>query len=116
MSAKKKNPLKDLDAFLKQEASSLVDPPKIQATSADTAQSEQLPPALAKEELIGHLLTYVRQSDEGVDISLRELILHTLEKKGIQSAGDKMLINTILYLSHQDNWKEVIKNYWASKG
>jgi hypothetical protein len=33
----------------------------------------------------------------------------------VPQAKDALLINTLLYLKHGDNWKAGIENYWKSK-
>jgi hypothetical protein len=113
MSAKKKNTLKDLDAFLKQEASSLVHPPKIEAITSPATPLPTEAQAPEAETIIALLEQLAAHQGHAFEKSFHQIIIQTLERTGIQSPGHKMLINTALYLSHQDNWKEAIRSYWS---
>ena len=108
--AKRKNPLKDLNAFLKQEAKSFVTPDKVDATASKAAEPAiAQPPAPA---LISHeqVVDYIAKLPKDEFFAL---IQEALEQKPISTARDKMLINTLLYLKDQTNWKENIKAYWS---
>jgi hypothetical protein len=117
--SKKKNTLKDLDEFLKQQAASLVSPPRL---------AENLPeePLLKESPVMGeHAATAERISEDLIRLSdvegknfrgtFYDLIIRTLEQLPDQSPSDKMLINTALYLKNPQNWKEAIRAYWRNK-
>ena len=126
MSSKKKNPLKDLSAFLShQEESTKVPKPK-RISEAD-AFLEKKPTQItnvgrpskieiaheATPESIVKLLTELSKKDEdSFRDELYEIITQVVGKLKESTSEDKMLINTTLYLSNQENWKEVIKEYW----
>lgn len=109
--AKRKNPLKDLDAFLKQEASSFVKPEKKESSPQDSVATEQ--PAIATtNEIITAIDQLAKKDQKQFREDFFEIIKSSLEHLDPQSAEDKMLINTILYLKDKDNWKENISSYW----
>lgn len=109
--AKKKNTLKDLDAFLKQEAKSFVQPDTVkkeeQASSPVIEQSAPTPVSIDDDLVIDFLAS--KESTE----DLYKIIQNAIEKSGKTSAENKMLINTLLYLKDKSNWKENIKAYWS---
>ncbi len=107
--AKRKNPLKDLDAFLKQEASSFVKPEPKQPDESITSGNTGLATA---DEIIEAIEALAVKDRETYRQELFEIIKASLEHLDKSSAEDKMLINTILYLKDKQNWKENIKNYW----
>ncbi|MBL6448185.1 hypothetical protein JMN32_17835 [Fulvivirga sp. 29W222] len=126
--AKRKNPLKDIDAFLKQESTSFVNPeeisPKKRKKDSDK-QEEESPtakPALkamkeqvSKEDIIAELHALANKEGDTFRPSLYEIIRKALESLEHSTAEDKMLINTLLYINDKANWKENIKNYWQTK-
>ncbi len=122
--AKRKNPLKDLDAFLKQEAKNFVQPNKVKETvqpekeipaPPTTAEVIPEPPkveptlSLSKENVV-EFMTNLSKSDHK---EFYKLVKSSIEKSGAKSSEDKMLLNTLLYLNDKDNWKETIKEYWS---
>ena len=125
MTAKKKNTLKDLNAFLKQEATSLVTPNKVAATETpettkkSTRKTPKTTPTRSTknkttaEGTITQQLKQLKQT-HGNDFmeKLYDIIIEATNLHGNQDAKDKMLINTLLYLKDQDNWRENVKNYW----
>ena len=115
MSAKRKNPLKDLDAFLKQEAASLVTPEKVETPAPEQVSAPVVPEKSAETSMaaiIQELKSRIQQQGEGFKAEFYELIQQVLESQQQLSSKDIMLINTLLYLRNQDNWKERIKEYW----
>ena len=114
--AKRKNPLKDLDSFLKQEAASLVTPEKLTTPAvppkSDVVEKEATVKAMDAEDVIAYLTNLYHQDPDYFRRTLHQIIQQSLEKTGHKSAHDKMLINTILYLDHPNNWKATIKQYW----
>jgi hypothetical protein len=119
--SKKKNTLKDLDDFLKQQAAILVSPEKLGdkvVTPVEpiktSKQLEDIPAEISFKKVIRDLGVLAKQ-DASFKTNLYDMIIETLEAQASTSAEDKMLINTVLYLKSGDNWKEVIKNYWSSR-
>ncbi|GCC53633.1 hypothetical protein SanaruYs_38780 [Chryseotalea sanaruensis] len=99
----KKNPLNDLDQFLKQEASSIVTPSSLSDRLKQNESATSAPVAGSIEE---QLLLMAKQ-----DASKFYDTLITVGEK-IGNEKSTMLINTALYLKHGDNWKEAVKAYW----
>ncbi|MBL3658550.1 hypothetical protein [Fulvivirga sediminis] len=117
--AKRKNPLSDLDAFLKQEASSLVNPEAIKnedENNATPAAEAKAPEKPSKELIIKLLLLLAEEEGAAFQDSFYEIIKSTQETLGLHSSEDKMLMNTILYLKNKPNWKESIADYWGKLG
>ncbi|WP_333820923.1 hypothetical protein [Ohtaekwangia sp.] len=140
--SKKKNTLKDLDDFLKQQAATLVSPAKLSdqietpppaaPTSAPVAPevtpasaTEQAP--VAAQAAPAHVVSEISNSSilesikalaekEGTTVrkKLYDIILQSVAHQSL-SAEDTMLINTILYLKSGDDWKEVIREYWKKR-
>jgi hypothetical protein len=108
--SKNKNPLKDLDLFLKQQAASFVNPTplseKIQIeTQSETSKSDTT--QSSSEESI--LQTMERLMDQNPS-ALYDMLIKAAEKKN--SAERTMLINTALYLKNTSNWQQSIREYW----
>ncbi len=117
--SKKKNTLKDLDDFLKQQAATLVPPTplreKIVTDAAPDPVEVVTTSTLSTETLLAQLKELAKNNDQNFSTTFYTLILETLEAKTSTSAADKLLINTVLYLKSGDNWKEVIRQYWKNK-
>lgn len=126
--AKRKNPLKDIDAFLKQESTSFVDPekisPKKEKKASDKKEQASLPSEdtskvkgeqVSKDVIIAELHTLAHKEGETFRASFYNIIRETLEGLDYSTAEDKMLINTLLYINDKNNWKENIKSYWQNK-
>ncbi|MFN3841380.1 MAG: hypothetical protein ACK4RF_11815 [Cyclobacteriaceae bacterium] len=103
--SRNKNPLKDLDLFLKQQAASFVSPTPLSERIMEPAQPATTP----SENLIDNL-SKLAESDRN---QFLDLIIQAAEK--LSSAENAMLINTALYLKNGDNWKEAIRQYWQNK-
>jgi len=120
--SKKKNTLKDLDDFLKQQAAVLVAPTPLSETIRESIppEAEQ---ALLKERKteisVAKILDDLTALSEKEGPSFRkkfyDLIIQSVESQKISTAEDKMLINTALYLKSGDRWKETIRAYWKGK-
>lgn len=114
--AKRKNPLKDLDAFLKQEAKTFVQPDKLAANPiqeepiASSKKEANTDHQIVNEETVIEFLSNLKNSDNH---SFYEVLKLAAEKSGLESSENKMLVNTILYLQNKEDWKEVIKDYWS---
>jgi hypothetical protein len=127
--SKKKNTLKDLDEFLKQQAATLVSPvqlsEKIEASEVVRESPAPIPsPAtttIAHEDvsastLLRDLNTLAAKEGSSYRKKFYDLIIQSLENQNQSLPEDKMLINTALYLKSGDNWKDAIRNYWRSVG
>jgi hypothetical protein len=125
--SKKKNTLKDLDEFLKQQAATLVspsrlsDPPSLPAKEQAPAKEEPVtaprqPGATVSAETLLQDLQHLAKSDARLlRNQLYDLIISAVEAQNQYSAEDRMLINTALYLKGGDQWKNVIREYWKNK-
>jgi hypothetical protein len=110
--SKKKNTLQDLNAFLKQQAASLVTPNALSDTVQIKSESVAVETthAVAKAtELSGHLGS---KQDPAFRKKLYDFIIDSLEGQNDSLPEDKMLINTALYLKGGSDWKNVIRQYW----
>jgi len=129
MSAKRKNPLKDLSAFLAhQEAASKVPQPK--SVQEAEAFLEKKPTQIADvgrpskiavaheanaESIINLLSELSKKNEDNFRDELYNIITQVVGNLKQSTSEDKMLINTALYLANQNNWKEVVKEYWDNK-
>ena len=124
--SKKKNTLKDLDDFLKQQAASLVQPTplseKVEAeevhkpTSSRPAKPvEPEAELISTETILQDLKTLSKQEGSAFRSKFYDLIIHSLESQPGSQPEDKMLINTALYLKSGGQWKEAIRAYWKNK-
>lgn len=104
--SKNKNPLKDLDLFLKQQAASFVNPIPL---SERVVSPSATPARETTDDLITRLSALARHDRE----KFLDLIIQAAEKD--QSPGSTMLINTALYLKSGANWKEAVRQYWQNK-
>lgn len=119
--SKKKNTLKDLDEFLKQQAASIVEPARL----SDEVSAKEIPSKdeslivktddINLEEINDRLKNLSEQSGISFRENLYDFIIHSLESLDHSQPEDKMLINTALYLKSGDQWKEVIRQYWRKK-
>lgn len=122
--SKRKNPLQNLDDFLKQEATSLVSPKKF---GEPKKEKQPAPPESVAEELKPtpvrpadvtpeNIAELIRKLADKNNLSMRdqflELAQYILENHTAGNAKDKMLINTILILKYPENWREKIEEYW----
>ena len=140
--SKKKNTLKDLDEFLKQQAATLVTPVKLSEKfeSAPEQKKEEstppIPPPLSQasekqieqtlsdlkanalvtpEKVLNDLQELAKREGPQFRNKLYDLIIKSIESQNQILAEDKMLINTALYLKSGDGWKEAIRDYWRKK-
>jgi hypothetical protein len=127
--SKKKNTLKDLDEFLKQQAATLVSPQRLsdkveappssppqeqtQETSLTTADTEK--EAISSSEILSDLRHLATREGAHFKEHFYDLIIQTMEFQNHYSPEDKMLINTALYLKNGERWKEAIREYWRKK-
>lgn len=123
--SKKKNTLKDLDEFLKQQAATLVEPASLKDKIEPVAEPTQSAPIVHNTVVSSSPATADGIVQALQELSVREgaafrkklydIIIQSVEKQGASLPEDKMLINTALYLKGGDQWKEVIKEYWKGK-
>jgi hypothetical protein len=118
--SKKKNTLKDLDEFLKQQAATLVSPEKLSQKVEEpeiTVSTQQPVPEqqISTEKILSDLKMLAKKEGPAFKKNLYDLIIKSLEDQPHASAEDKMLINTALYLKSGDNWKDAIRTYWKNR-
>lgn len=120
--SKKKNTLKDLDEFLKQQAATLVAPTRLsEKVKEEEPETKETPAATPVSEEITagkilHDLQQLAKNDKNnFRKSLYDVIIQSLESQDQSLPEDKMLINTALYLKSGGRWKEAIKEYWKAK-
>jgi hypothetical protein len=106
--SKNKNPLKDLDLFLKQQAASFVSPtPLSEKIQAETPIEEVS--STSQETMLQSLERMMDQNPS----AFYDMLIAAAEKK--TTAERTVLINTVLYLKNTRNWKEAIREYWSKK-
>lgn len=116
--SKKRNTLKDLDEFLKQQAASLVSPEPVSSEPAQTVpptdytDKADSADAVTTDKIFKDLYTLAEQDPDSFRQKLYALIIQITEAQRPQLPEDKMLINTALYLKSGDQWKEAIREYW----
>ena len=120
--SKKKNTLKDLDDFLKQQAATLVAPTALSDTLKERVEesAQDTPPTeLETEVSVTSILQDIMALSEKEGNAFRkkfyDLIIQSLESQKNSTAEDKMLINTALYLRSPETWKESIRSYWKGR-
>jgi hypothetical protein len=116
--SKKKNTLKDLDEFLKQQAASLVSPEPVPTGPADvipptdyTSKAES-PDAVTTDKIFKDLRTLAQNDPDSFRHKLYALIIQILETQKPTLPEDKMMINTALFLTSGEHWKDAIRDYW----
>ena len=120
--SKKKNTLKDLDEFLKQQAATLVNPQKLGEAESETGKpdaKDESASSIADNSSLDSIVAGLKQlskNDPNFRNHLYNLIIETLEAQHPSTAEDKILINTALYLKHGKNWKQAIREYWRNAG
>lgn len=116
--SKKKNTLKDLDEFLKQQAASLVTPEKLPDESETAPIASGDTSTTAKSETFPSVLEALKQlstTDNNFREKFYQMIIDLYDTGNFNHPEDKMMINTALYLKSGDNWKEAIRQYWKKK-
>ncbi len=115
--SKKKNTLKDLDEFLKQQAATLVAPEKLSEKVKDETKevvTSSVNTEVTTEKVLSDL-QWLSKNSPSFRKEFYELIVKTVETQGQSLPEDKMLINTALYLKSGDRWKDVIREYWRNR-
>lgn len=125
--SKKKNTLKDLDEFLKQQAATLVSPSRlseqteapepVKAPEVKTEKNQEpsRDKVVSSSSIIKELKQLSLTKGDAFKDEFCSIILAVMEDQTEHSPEDKMLINTALYLKHGSQWKEEIRNYWKNK-
>ena len=119
--SKKKNTLKDLDEFLKQQAATLVAPTKLSEKVKEeepevVTESPMVSAEISAGKILRDLQWLAKNEKNSFRKDLYDLIIQSIEVQDQSLPEDKMLINTALYLKSGQRWKEAIKEYWKSKG
>ncbi len=107
--SKKKNTLKDLNEFLKQQAATLVAPATL---SEKVSKEEKKSQQKETEKEVANTTTDKFDQER---LALCDTIIKTLEAKPRLDPEDMMLINTALYIKNGENWKEAVKQYWRGR-
>ncbi len=129
MSAKKKNPLKDLSAFLahQQEASKITTPKSVvdheeymeqkpsQVAAVNRPEKVRISEDVSPELITDMLKQLMDKHPSNFREVFGEIIINTIEQAPDQQPSDTLLINTVLYLSHQDSWEDAVKAYWDGR-
>lgn len=131
--SKKKNTLKDLDEFLKQQAATLVSPTRLREKVEILEPVVESPAHINEEEkgapiqkaspektisttsIIKDMKQLALMKGTSFNEEFCTMVLTAMETQKDFSAEEKMLINTALYLKHGSDWKEAIRQYWKNK-
>lgn len=113
--SKKKNTLKDLDEFLRQQATTLVPIEGLPVKETTAKENVPTPPASVmvspqQPALKDFLSTLPAQQNFRTE--LYDAIIALFENQKELLPEDRMLINTALYLRHGSHWKTAIQQYW----
>lgn len=119
--SKKKNTLKDLDEFLKQQAATLAPPSKLSEQIEETPKPvKTVQPSTSNKVSVDKILEDIgllmEQEGPSFRKKLYDIIIRSTESLDKSLPEDKMLINTALYLKSGDQWKDAIREYWRTKG
>jgi hypothetical protein len=122
--SKKKNTLKDLDEFLKQQAASLVSPSRLNEKSEASEskanetvgiKNDDSTKSVSKISILNDLNQLAQLKGDAFKTDFHDIILKVLETQNEFTAEDKMLVNTILYIKHGSDWKEAIRKFWEGR-
>jgi hypothetical protein len=129
--SKRKNTLNDLEEFLKLQASTLaapkpVDVPRVAEVETEAAQEKPVEVNHTVEVVEKVIEKIVQMPAPPFDIQAElqkiasrdrteffGLVLKTLDTLPQAQTKDALLINTLLYLKHGDDWKNGIEQYWS---
>lgn len=131
--SKRKNTLNDLEEFLKLQASTLAAPKPVdvprevieQPVVEYTKPVEAKPVVQVVERVVEKVIEKIVQVPAApVDIQMElqkiaardraefyNVLLRVFDT--VPPAKDALLVNTLLYLKHGDNWKNGIEQYWS---
>ena len=116
--SKKKNTLQDLNAFLKQQAATLVTPDSLGKTVESVSEvslSANATPEKDSSKKETEFNNVGSKDDPAFRKKLYDFIIESLEAQKDSLPEDKMLINTALYLKGGNDWKNVIRQYWRER-
>lgn len=123
--SKKKNTLKDLNDFLKQQAATLVPPSRLSdkvetaeiqdAEETDETPAEKNVQPVTTEKLLADIQALAKKEGHQFRERFYDLIIQSVEAQNQYSPEDRMLINTALYLKGGTQWKNTIREYWRKK-
>jgi hypothetical protein len=119
--SKKKNTLKDLDAFLKQQAATLVSPTRLQKNSehneSPVFQESPVQNVAKDTQRIDEIVAIIKNmsGEPNFRSQLCDIILGSLSEVKTLKPEDKILINTALYLKHGERWKDAIRDFWSHR-
>jgi hypothetical protein len=122
--SKKKNTLKDLDDFLKQQAASLVQPTplserveeqEVHTPASTVSRIETEAELISTKTILEDIKILSEQEGSAFRSKFYDLIIESIESQPSSQPEDKMLINTALYLKSGNRWKDTIRAYWKSK-
>jgi hypothetical protein len=118
--SKKKNTLKDLDEFLKQQAATLVSPSRLRDKTTVEVQPDPVPQAESVspgslDQVLRDLLNLAEKEGKDFRVVMYDFIIKSMEDQAQYLPEDRMLINTALYLKSGEQWKETIRAYWRNK-
>lgn len=113
--SKKKNTLKNLDEFLKQQAANLVSPERLTDRLSDPSDANTSAVDVTSDTEANDIVYQLKQliNEQGMD-KFYDTLIETLDSKQANTE-DMMLINTALYLKNGDAWQAAIQNYWRDK-
>jgi hypothetical protein len=115
--SKNKNPLKDLDLFLKQQASSLVSPTPLseRVKKEEKVATDVIPKSIQDPLPIisDQLATQLEELAQHNKPALYDLLIELAERE--DNPKNAMLINTVLYLKNGDNWEHAVREYWRNR-
>ena len=113
--SKKKNTLKDLDEFLKQQAATLVAPTQLSDTIQATPKRDDGSVEISESRILNDLKSLSQKEGPSFRRKFYDLIIQAIEAQPNSLPEDKMLINTALYLKTGEKWQEAIKQYWKNR-
>jgi hypothetical protein len=67
------------------------------------------------EKVLADLETLAKKENTSIRRKIYDLVLQAADAKQESVAEDKMLINTVLYLTNGSKWKDAIREYWRAK-
>jgi hypothetical protein len=129
MSAKKKNPLKDLNAFLahQEDASQITTPKTVsdheefmeqkpsQVTRVNRPEKVKISEEVSPDLIMKMLSELMQREPTKFRKVFGDIVLRTIEQLPDDQPADAMLINTVLYLNNQDSWEDAVKSYWENR-
>lgn len=116
--SKRKNTLKDLDEFLKQQAATLVAPEKLgerRDGADDPGPETSALPEISHDRILSDLKQLAKVEGDRFPSRFYDLIIGCFESRPRLTPEDRMLLNTALYLKNGPHWKSAIREFWSKK-